>query len=77
MTKEREERLKKFANDRATSEAVRAFVLSIFLKPRSKLDVHEQAAERIAINLLQDAWADLERLRTETGGKASDETSYV
>lgn len=69
MSPDKQQRLKRFASDKATTEAVKEFVLDIYLRPRSKLDVHEQAAERIAINLFLDAWKELARFSPDATDK--------
>lgn len=60
---EDQEKLKRFAQDQRTREAVHRLLLASFLKPRKGADVHELAASRLAIDMLQDAWKDIEAYR--------------
>lgn len=56
------ERIGRFLDDQAMSAAVYDVLLKCFLKEADG-DVHTLAAQRIAITLLQGAWAELERYR--------------
>lgn len=69
MDATRQEKLKRFSNDRLMNEAVHFLLLQSFLKPRKGADVHELAASRIAIDMLQDAWKDLERYKQDDEAK--------
>lgn len=57
----KQEKLKRFLADRLTNAAVHSYLLDTFTKKSKTEDVHTLAAERIAINLLNDAWRDLQR----------------
>jgi len=54
------EQIKKFLADQGMSNAVRQFIMGSFLKKRTHPDVYHAAAERIAIDLLSDAFKDME-----------------
>jgi hypothetical protein len=60
---EDQEKLKRFAQDQRMNSAVHRVLLASFLKPRKNADVHELAASRIAIDMLQEAWKDIEAHR--------------
>ena len=55
-----DEQLKRFINNDAMSSAVYDVLLKAYLKPKSHDDVHRLAASRIAIDLLNDAWQELQ-----------------
>lgn len=62
-------KIQKFLNDEAMSEAVREAIQESFLSGTSK-DVNYLAASRIAIDLLKEAWKDLQKYqRKEDGAK--------
>jgi len=65
-----EEKLKRFVADRAMYDAVYEVLLDTFIKTRAKVDVHALAAERLAINLLGDAWKELEKYKSSSSAKA-------
>lgn len=50
-------------NDKATSDTVKKVLMDTFLKPKEKMDVNILAAERLAINLLNEAFQEMEHLR--------------
>lgn len=70
MDQTRKEKLKRFMSDRVMAAAVRTAILETYLKPRAKLDVNVLAAERLAINLLDEAWKDMDRYRTDDEQKS-------
>lgn len=59
--KTRQEKVRRFLMDEVMASAVHDIILKAFLKNPPGEDVNVLAAERIAINLLQQAWKDLER----------------
>lgn len=65
MDATQQERISRFMKDEGTSNAVYGLLLSVFLEGTKTTDVNTLAAERIAINLLQESWKKLERLRTK------------
>lgn len=57
----------KFLEDRLMSETVREVIeQSIVNQKVGNKDVYRLAAERIAIDILKEAWKDLERFRNES-----------
>ena len=66
-----------FIRDKAVSDAVYDLLLEIFLKPNDKSDVYSLAAERKAINLLQEAWKELEKYKTEEETHQQKSTPHV
>lgn len=54
-----------FMNDEATSGVVFKAIRDSFLKPSINKDISHLAASRIAIDLLGDAWKDLEKHRSK------------
>lgn len=56
--------LKKFIVDEITSESVKEVLMSSFLTKRKDADVQLKAAQMIAIELLQEAWKELETYKT-------------
>lgn len=58
-----EERIQRFINDEVLADAVYGIILESFLKPRRISDVQFLAASRIAIDLLNEAWKELEHYK--------------
>ena len=56
-------KLEKFANDSTMLEAVKYVFFGSFLKPKKETDVQYLAASRIAIDLMNDAFKELERYK--------------
>lgn len=56
-------KIDRFLNDEVMSEAVKEVILNSFLKPKPNRDVYQLAASRLAIDLLDESWKDLERFR--------------
>lgn len=54
-----------FSNDQAMMEAVYDLLLRSFLKKREYIDISMTAAERIAINLLNEAWEEVKSYRSD------------
>ena len=61
MNEIEKEKIKRFMSDKVMAEAVRKSILETFLKPQKDKDVQVLAASRIAIDLLQEAFKDLQR----------------
>jgi len=57
------QKLKRFIADPNTSEAVYEVILDEFLKTKKETDVQFLAAQRIAIDLLQSAWREIEKYK--------------
>lgn len=54
--------IKGFLNDAVTSDIIYDQLLKTYLKTKSN-DVHVLAASKLAIDLLNDAWRELERFK--------------
>lgn len=65
MDKEKQSLVKRFMNDERTSQTVYDIILKSFLKPRRQADVNFLAASRIAIDLLDEAWRELSKYKSE------------
>lgn len=65
MTPTDKEKIERFLNDTVMSDAVYNVLLDSFLKRSKFQDVNYLAAARIAIDLLEDGWSDLKKLKTE------------
>jgi len=68
-------KIKRFLADQEMSETVKRVIRDSFLKPREKSDVYILAAERIAIELLNEAFKDLERARNVENGPIKRENN--
>lgn len=77
MDPTRKEKLKRFASDRMMFAAVREQILSTYLRPRAKLDVQVLAAERLAIDLLEDAFKEIERFRVDDEARPERTATHV
>jgi hypothetical protein len=58
-----QEKISRFMNDTLLQKTVYGIMLKTFLEPQ-KGDVQILAASRIAIDLLQKAWKDMEKYKT-------------
>lgn len=77
MDSTRVDKIKRFLNDKAMSQAVYDVVLNAFLRPRGG-DVQQLAASRLAIDLLQEGWRDLAKYRPdEPKEKKEPSADYV
>lgn len=63
MEKAKQEKIKRFMNDRAMSEVVYEVLLDAFLDDKASNEVNYLAASRLSVNFLKEAWKRLERLR--------------
>lgn len=61
MNEVEKEKIKRFMSDKVMAEAVKESILETFLKPQKDKDVQTLAASRIAIDLFQEAFKDLQR----------------
>ena len=59
------DKIKRFVNDKEMAKAVHGVVLRAFLKPVKDQDIYMKAASRIAIDLLDDAWKELLKYKSE------------
>lgn len=64
MDELKRQKIKRFLEDEVMSEAVYGIILKTFLKPQ-KGDVQILAASRIAIDLLDEAWKELSKLKSD------------
>lgn len=62
----KQEKVRKFLADAAMSEVVFQVLLQSFLKKRETDTVEMKAAERIAIDLLQEGWKELEKIKNQS-----------
>lgn len=67
----KEEKLRRFINDEVMANAVFESLTHSFLKNKGARDVNIMAAERLAIDLLGDAWKELARFKSETPEKGT------
>lgn len=65
MNDREREKVARFLDDAVAAKAVYDVLLSAYLKPRQG-DVQTLAASRIAIDLLQEGWRELEKVRNTT-----------
>ena len=65
MNELKKEKIKRFLNDEVMAESVRDAITSSFLKPSKVVDVNFLAASRIAIDLLGEAWKDLNKFKAD------------
>lgn len=60
-------KIERFLKDVAMSEAVYEVIHSSFLKSRGQRDIQVLAAERLAVDFLNDAWKELGKFKVEEG----------
>lgn len=66
---EQKEKITRFLNDVSMEQAVFDVLLKAFIRPQERKDVNVLASERLAIDLLHDAWKELRQIRNETTSK--------
>ena len=59
MTDEQKGHIRRFANNPLMADAVFFAIREAFLKPKAKREVLEMAAERLAVDLLNEARRDI------------------
>lgn len=59
-------KVKGFLADKIMSGAVRTVMTRSFLKPKGDKDIHTLAASRMAIDLLDEAFRELEKVKSES-----------
>ena len=64
MTPDKKAKIARFINDRLMAETIYDIFLQSFLKTKDR-DVHNLAASMIAIEHLNEAWKELEKLKNE------------
>lgn len=72
MNSFKQEKLTRFANDIGMSEAVYEVVKDAFLKSKGQKDVQILAAERLALDFLDNAWKEIEKYKA---GNITEEKS--
>ena len=65
MNETQRAKIQRFLDDKIMSEAVKSVILGAFLKPSKKNDVQTLAAERIAIDLLEEGFKELNKYALE------------
>lgn len=78
MNKARQEKIRRFVDDVVMNEAVYEVLLHSFLKEQPDKNVQTLAASRIAIDLLNDGFKELNRYKViEEPDNKSTEITYV
>ena len=75
MDAAKKERVARFLNDVMLSETIYNVLLQSFLKPRARQDVQLFAAARLAIDLLEEGWKDLNRYRSQPDSDVKIQTN--
>jgi hypothetical protein len=75
LDKAQKEKVLRFLSDKLMSDTVRHVIERSFLKPTKGLSVHELAAARMAIDMLDDAWKDLQKSRSEVERESEVKTN--
>lgn len=57
--------IKLFINNEPMQRAVKSVVASVFMAKKPDEDIHTKAGRFIALELLNEAWLELERLKTQ------------
>lgn len=65
MNELKKEKIKRFLSDAVMAEAVKEVLISSFLKPSKISDVNFLAASRVAIDLLGEAWKELQKFKAD------------
>lgn len=65
MDQTQKSKVTKFLADKVMSETIYQVLLDTFLKPRKGASVEEKAAAFISVEMLQEAWRELDRYRKE------------
>ena len=72
---DKEEKIKRFIDDKLLQDAVYGIIMATFLKKKDYADVHVVAAQKIAIDLLQEAWKEMNLLDISTGGEQTSQSN--
>ena len=59
------EKVRKFLADKDMEGTIHEVLLKAFLKKRSDADVNLKAAQMVAVELLEEGWKELEKLKAE------------
>lgn len=73
----KESRIQKFIDDESTQQAVYSVIKDTFLAKKGQKDIQILAAERIAVDLLDDAWKELKKYKTIQDGENNAKIGYV
>ena len=77
MDKTRQEKIKRFLDDRIMSDAVYGVLLDTFLSEKVEQDVNILAASRLAVTFLKEGWKELERFKQDETTEPPAKTPYV
>lgn len=69
---DKQERLKQFINNKITSNIVYETLRDSFLKKRGRRDIYILASERLAVELLDEAWKEIEKYKESNNDKSSE-----
>lgn len=69
INNQQKSKIKRFVDDADLSNAVYEVILNSFLKSKPNRDVYQLAASRLAIDLLDEAWRDLDGFKNELDEK--------
>lgn len=65
MDETQKNKIKNFLSDQIMSDSVKKVILDTFLKPSKDRDVQNLAASMIAVERLEEAWKELNRIKGE------------
>lgn len=65
MDTTQKEKIRRFLSDTVMQEAVYDVLIASYLKHKDRNDIHMLAASRIAIDLLEEAWRELQKVKQE------------
>jgi len=66
------EKIKRFLNDKVMSDSVKEMITQSFLKTSKDRDVQFPASKMTAIELLEDAWKELNKLKAKKENETED-----
>jgi hypothetical protein len=69
MNLDQQAKVKRFINDTLMSDTIREIIEKTFLMPSGSKDVQYLAAERLALDFLQEAWREFEKYKDSVGEK--------
>lgn len=70
MNPEKIAKIERFIKDESMSQAVYEVIHNSFLKNKGQRDIQILAAERLAVDFLDNAWKDLSRYKDIEGDKS-------
>lgn len=77
MTDAEKDKIKRFTNDVVLSGAVKKELERCFTKKRQDRDVHILAAQTLAVEFLNEAFADMERFKQKEGEERRSNTNIA